>query len=110
MTDSRTGEGKIAKLFAAPTMATTFRAAFCTANRIDRCPIAAITLANYHKLILELQREDATSITQMQDGRVLWKGGVILVPFLATERAASELPQWSQLMFVNNRGEIVYGI
>jgi hypothetical protein len=110
METKHTGEAKIFKIAKAPNLVAAFRAAYLAANRKARCPIVGIAQGQYYELIKQLIAEDDDSIRILRDGRVIWKGGVVLIPFLVTERAAMALPEYSSLMFINDHGEIVYGI
>lgn len=110
METKHTGEAKILKIAKAPNLVEAFRAAYLAANRKARCPIVGIAQSLYYDLIEQLIVGEEDSIRFLPDGRVIWKGGVVLIPFLVTDKAAMALPQYSSLMFINDRGEIVYGI
>lgn len=110
MTTSYLGENKVMNLAKAKSSAAVVKAVFRTANNKARCAVMGIAQDAFMQVIKDLVVDDPWSIRQLPTGQIIWKGGVILVPYIVTDRAKNVMPEWSHIMCLNDQGEIVYGI
>jgi len=104
------GEKVIMTLAKAENRVVAFRRAYLHASRRGRAAIVGIINEQFWPLITELAREGSGSIRVLQDQRIIWKGGVVLVPFLVTDRTWRDLPDFNTLVFLNDKGEIIYSL
>lgn len=104
------GEQAIMQLAKAENRVVAFRRAYLHASRKGRAVIVGIINDQFWPLVTELAREGNGAIRVLHDQRIIWKGGIVLVPFLVTDRAWRELPDSNTLVFLNDKGEIIYSL
>ena len=104
------GEQKIFRMAKTQDRCTVFREAYMQAGKKGLPRIVGIINGQFWPLVTELAREGGGSIRVLQDHRIIWQGGIVLVPFLVTDRAWRELPDFNTLVFLNDKGEIIYSL
>lgn len=110
MQSATKGEDKVFRVLKAPTRAEAFKAACVAAGKRGMPRIIGIQNALFWPVITELAQEGSGSIRVLDDQRIIWKGGIVLVPFLVTDRNWQEIPGSNTLVFLNDKGEMIYSL
>jgi hypothetical protein len=114
MQSATKGEEKVFRVLEAPTRAEAFKAACvaaCVAAGKRGMPrIVGIQNALFWPIVTELAQEGSGAIRVLEDQRIIWKGGIVLVPFLVTDKNWQEIPGSNTLVFLNDKGEMIYSL